>query len=258
MYSSPKRSALLSGLLHAAVIVLVLTATKVTTPPAGLLHPVLLTGRILAPYLPHTAANGGGGGGGRDPLPASRGPLPPTARRQFVPPAVVILNDHSRLAIDPTIVGPPDIVIPAIQPYGDPNGILGRLSSGPGSGGGIGSGEDGGVGPGRGPGAGPGNGGGISGEAGIRGVETRPVLLWKVEPEYTENARQAKLQGTVELRIEVNTRGQAQNIEVLHGLGLGLDERAIDAVKRWRFCPAYANGKPVVTTAIVDLTFQLL
>ena len=85
------------------------------------------------------------------------------------------------------------------------------------------------------------------GSASVRGVVTAPVLLWKNEPEYTEDARKAKLQGTVMLRIEIDARGQVRNFAVLHSLGLGLDERAVESVRRWRFRPGYANGKPAAT-----------
>ena len=90
------------------------------------------------------------------------------------------------------------------------------------------------------------------------GAVTQPVLLWKIEPEYTDEARRAKIQGTVVLHIEVDTRGQAQNITVRQSLGLGLDERAIEAVRRWRFRPGYRNGEPWVTAAMVQVNFRLL
>jgi TonB family protein len=90
------------------------------------------------------------------------------------------------------------------------------------------------------------------------GSVTEPVLLWKIEPEYTDEARRARVQGTVVLHIEVDTRGQAQNITVRQSLGLGLDERAIEAVRRWRFRPGYRNGKPWATAALVQVNFRLL
>ena len=69
------------------------------------------------------------------------------------------------------------------------------------------------------------------------GSVSPPVLLWKTEPEYSEEARKAKVQGTVILRIEVDARGQAQAITVERSLGLGLDDRAVEAVRRWKFKP---------------------
>ena len=84
------------------------------------------------------------------------------------------------------------------------------------------------------------------------------MLLWKNEPEYSEEARKAKLQGTVVLRIEIDARGQVQNIAVLRSLGLGLDERAVESVRRWRFRPGYSGGKPATTSAVVEVSFRLL
>ena len=110
--------------------------------------------------------------------------------------------------------------------------------------------------PGYGPG--PGGGGITGGGGGFVDDVTQPVLLWKIEPEYTDEARRAKIQGTVVLHIEVDTRGQAQNITVRQSLGLGLDERAIAAVRRWRFRPGYRQGKPWVTAAMVQVNFRLL
>jgi protein TonB len=78
------------------------------------------------------------------------------------------------------------------------------------------------------------------------------------EPEYSEEARKARLQGTVMLCIEVDTQGQAQHIKVSQSLGLGLDDRAIDAVKKWKFKPGKVNGKPTAVLAYVEVNFRLL
>src|SRR5262249_48673277 len=110
-----------------------------------------------------------------------------------------------------------------------------------------------------GPGAGPdGDDGGLSGRAGFRDNVTDPVLVWKTEPEYTDEARKAKLQGSVLLRIVVNEHGQAESITVTQGLGRGLDERAIEAVRKWRFRAGRRAGKPIPTIAIIQVTFRLL
>jgi TonB family protein len=168
------------------------------------------------------------------------------------------VNYNPILPMEPTIVGTPDSMLPVLGQIGDPNGVLGPLSGGPGKNEGMGPGDGGGVGAGHGPGSGPGDGPGVSGEAHIRGTVKAPELLSKIEPEYTEEARRAKLQGTVMLRIDVNERGQAQNIMVRESLGLGLDERAIEAVKRWQFRPGTINGKPAVTSALIEVNFRLL
>ena len=138
-------------------------------------------------------------------------------------------------------------------------GKLGPASNGPGSSGGIGVGSGGGVGSGKGPGFGPGEGGGIGGAVfRVGGGVTAPSLLHKVEPEYSEEARKAKYQGTVLLYVEVDTAGRAANIRVARSLGLGLDEKAIEAVKQWKFKPGYKDGKPVTVAATIEVNFRLL
>ena len=262
MYATPKRSALLSGLLHAAAIVAALSVASVKNPSV-IWKPVALVGRDIGRYLASVSREkvGGGGGGTRSDMAASLGRLPRAARRQFTPPVVEYVNLNPQLPMEPTLVMTSEVVLPSIDlpRFGDPNGVPGPPSGGRGSGGGIGDGEDGGVGNSRGPGYGPGpGGGGVTGGGGFLGDVTQPVLLWKIEPEYTDEARRAKIQGTVVLRIEVDTRGQAQNITLRQSLGLGLDERAIEAVRRWRFRPGYRNGKPWVTAAMVQVNFRLL
>jgi len=90
-----------------------------------------------------------------------------------------------------------------------------------------------------------------------RGV-TPPQLVYKVEPEFSEEARKAKYQGVVVLTIEVDPSGAVRNVRVRRSVGLGLDEKAVDAVSHWRFRPATLDGKPVTTEAVVQVNFQLL
>ena len=79
------------------------------------------------------------------------------------------------------------------------------------------------------------------------GGVSAPALLYKVEPEYSEEARKAKYQGTVVLYVEVDTSGKARNLRVLRSLGLGLDEKAIEAVQKWRFRPGQsAHQRPAI------------
>jgi protein TonB len=139
--------------------------------------------------------------------------------------------------------------------FGDPNGVPGPPSSGPGDGGGIGPGDGPGVGKNRGPGAGDGDPGpGVVG----RGELTAPVLVWKIDPDYSDPARAAKVQGVVMLRVEIDGSGHIRNVSVDRGIGLGLDEKAMEAVRRWRFLPARRNGKAVSTSALVEVHFRLL
>jgi TonB family protein len=199
----------------------------------------------------------GGGGGDRSPTPASKGKLPPPKIRQFVPPSAVVNNTAPKLAMDPSILAPPDANLPNVNManYGDPLGKIGPPSNGTGSGGGIGSGKGGGVGSGQGGGVGGGAGGGVY-RAG-NGV-SQPVPLYHPEPEYSEDARKAKLQGSVLLYIEVDASGKVINPKVVKALGLGLDEKAIEAVLKWKFKPGMKDGKPVVVSATVEVNFRLL
>ncbi|MGA2269665.1 MAG: energy transducer TonB [Bryobacteraceae bacterium] len=218
---------------------------------------------LAPPDMPQKNQNmqGGGGGGDRSPLPASKGRLPRPSLRQFTPPVAVYNNLNPKLAMEPTIIAPPDVNLPQVNMsvYGDPLAKIGPPSNGPGSGGGIGSGSGGGVGSGKGGGFGPGEGGGVGGGVyRVGGGVTAPVLLYKKEPEYSEEARKAKYQGTVLLYIEVDPSGKAVNIRVQHSLGLGLDEKAIEAVRQWKFKPGYKDGKPVTVAATIEVNFRLL
>ncbi|HEY3441671.1 MAG TPA: energy transducer TonB [Paludibaculum sp.] len=220
----------------------------------------------LDPYVPkmqvkEKAMGGGGGGGDRSPLPASKGKLPRPDLKQFTPPVAVINNENPRLIMEPTIIAPPDANLPKVNlpNYGDPFAKAGPPSNGPGSGGGIGSGSGGGVGSGEGGGFGPGKGGGFGGGAfRIGGGVSAPVPIFKVEPEYSEEARKAKFQGTVLLAIVVDESGQTGNVRVVRALGMGLDEKAMEAVRKWRFKPGYKDGKPVSVLANVEVNFRLL
>jgi TonB family protein len=83
-------------------------------------------------------------------------------------------------------------------------------------------------------------------------------LIHQVEPEYSEEARKVRFQGTVILSIEVDTNGMPANIHVVHSIGLGLDERAMQAVEKWRFRPALSGDRPVTAPAMVEVSFHLL
>jgi TonB family protein len=91
----------------------------------------------------------------------------------------------------------------------------------------------------------------------VGGGVSAPTLMYKVEPEYTEEARAAKLQGTVVLYVEIDPTGKAINIRVLRGLGLGLDEKAVEGVKKWKFKPGEKDGTPVTVAATIEVNFRL-
>jgi TonB family protein len=212
---------------------------------------------------PHDTLAGGGGGGDRDKLQAPKGKLPKFAMEQIAPPAMVIRNEHPKLAVEPTVVMPPQVKLPmaANMPnLGDP---LSRLPSGPpsngtGSGGGIGSGHGNGVGSGEGPGVGPGRGGGYGGGVfRVGGGVSAPRALSTPDPEYSEEARKAKYQGTVILWLIVDSAGQPKDIKIARSLGMGLDEKAVEAVRHWKFEPAMKDGHPVAVQINVEVNFRL-
>jgi periplasmic protein TonB len=222
----------------------------------------------ISPYLPKLPpgkdrAGGGGGGGERLPTPPSRGKLPRWSMTQITPPMAVPRNLNPKLPAEPTLLGPPDLKVPSPNEanFGDPLAAMLTASGGPGGGGGIGTGEGGGIGSGSGGGLGPGSGGGTGGGAfrpGTGGVGY-PSCLYCPEPQYSEDARKAKYQGTVVLQVVITPDGRATNIEILKTPGLGLDQKAIEAVRTWRFKPALGpNGKPVATITPIEVTFRLL
>lgn len=258
MLDSPKRSALLSATLHCGAIFLVLAFTHVKIPVFLPAHERLVVPIDIGTY--HATAAKGGGSGGTRSFPASIGRPPKPSPHPFTPPVVAPQNDNPKLTIDPAILTAADTKLPTVDlaQFGDIFGAHGPPSNGTGDGGGIGRRHGTGDGDGNGPGFGNGPGGGVSGNSRIDGWLTAPVLLWKNEPEYSEEARRAKIQGTVMLRIEIDERGQVRNVSITHGLGLGLDERAIDAVRNWKFRPASRNGKPAVSSALVEVNFRLL
>lgn len=202
------------------------------------------------PPLPPKQQTAGGGGGGSEKLPDSKGKLPKVAPKQFVAPTVHTV-ENPKLAISPTILGPNDLPNIDAPNFGDPLAGLGAPSNGAGLGGGIG--------PGKGAGVGPGSGGGYGGGVfKIGGGVSAPVATYKPEPEYSEEARKAKYQGEVWLSVVVDENGIPQNIRVTRKLGLGLDEKAIEAVQKWRFKPGMKDGKPVAVQATIAVSFHLL
>lgn len=257
-----KKSGMMSLLIHGSVIAiaLFLSTNKMVQDTVKKSTQIFLP-EDLKPYLPQkpVAAGGGGGGGDRSVMPPAKGQLPKPAPKQFVPPAQVIHNPEPKLEMTPTIDIPIEVPNSKLPQWGDPLAKIGPPSNGSGSGSGIGSGKGGGIGSGSGGGLGPGSGGGVGGGAyRIGGGVSAPQLLLKVEPEYSEEARKAKYQGTVVLAVVVDENGRARDIRVVRPLGLGLDEKAIEAVQKWKFRPGQLNGKPVPVSASIEVNFRLL
>jgi len=223
------------------------------------LTPLVLT---LPQLHGHDEKTGGGGGGGvSSPLPASRGALPPFARTQFTPPMVKVPNVAPVLPMAATLLGPPELKLPAMKldmPWGDPKGVLGPLSGGPGKNGGIGDGDGTGVGPGTGPGYGPGSNGGYGGDTySVGGGVSEPIPIYSPVPAYSEEARKAKFGGIVLLWIVVDAQGMVRNVRIAKHLGMGLDEEAVKTVSTWKFKPAMRQGVAVPVQVQVEVSFRL-
>jgi periplasmic protein TonB len=221
----------------------------------------------ISPYLSKLPpgkdrAGGGGGGGEHKQQPPTQGKLPKWSMTRITPP-LLAPHPNPKLASEPTLLGPPELKIPSPNDpnFGDPLAAMMSASAGSGGGGGMGTGEGGGIGSGTGGGLGPGFGGGTGGGAfrpGTGGVGY-PSCLYCPEPQYSEDARKAKFQGIVVLQVIIQPDGHATNIQVVKGAGLGLDEKAIEAVRTWRFKPAIGpNGTPVATITPIEVNFRLL
>src|SRR5580658_2493673 len=215
----------------------------------------------IEPYKPPAPkqAGGGGGGGARELTPVTKGQAPKPALKQFTPPMIV--QQPPKLAMAPTIIAPPDTVLPQnnLPNWGDPLAKLSNGSNGTGFGGGMGSGSGGGLGSGKGGGFGPGEGGGIGGGVfRVCGGVSQPAVSFKVDPEYSEEARKAKYSGAVMLSIIVDAEGKARDIHVVKSLGMGLDEKAMEAVEKWKFKPGMKGGQAVNVRATIEVNFRLL
>jgi TonB family protein len=266
-YNYKKNGALGSTVAHVIVIALIIGGTilgrrviaQVSAKPATATTLIDPGDYVLKPA--KTQSGGGGGGGDHDVLQASKGRLPKfSLKPQLTPPTAVIRNMDPKLTAEPTVIVPPDIKVAMnnMPNLGDPKSSAIIPSNGTGSQSGIGSGSGGGVGPGNGRGVGPGDEAGMGGGAFRigRGV-TPPRVIYQTDPEFSEEARKAKYQGTCVLSVVVDATGRPTQIHVLSTLGMGLDEKAIESVKNWKFEPGQKDGHPVPVVIAVEVDFHL-
>jgi TonB family protein len=256
-----------SGLVSVGAHLLILMAI-VLIPAAAALNKaatptsiIMLSDPPLVLNLPKIDGRSGGGGGGgmKAPTPPSKGELPKGSDKQLLPPAVEIKNFAPDLVVEPTVIAPQlSNLAPVTFVFGDPNGVAGPPSAGPGTGGGIGTGTGTGIGSGKGAGVGPGEGGGIGGGIfSVGGGVSAPQLTYQLQPEYSEDGRKGRIQGTVELLIVVNPDGTVKFDRVQKSLGYGLDQKAIEAVRKWKFIAGKRDGVPVATYVSVLVNFTL-
>jgi TonB family protein len=249
--------------VHVLIVILALipwaTASKPPAPQAT--NVMLIQPTALVLPMMNDSSGGGGGGGKQQLTPPSQGRLPKAAEKQFVPPdPEPPKNPDPTLVVEPTVVAPQLAQLPSLNllNIGDPQGVPGPPSSGSGVGGGIGTGTGRGVGVGNGPGVGPGDGGGYGGGVfRVGGGVSAPTIIKKVDPQYSEEARKARYQGTVVLEAIVQKDGSVQIVRVVRSLGFGLDEKAIEALRQWKFSPAKQNGVPVPVALNIEVNFNL-
>jgi TonB family protein len=267
----------LSSTLHASLVaVAVLLASFNLSPRAASLRPEDRPADPMRLVFVATPGPGGGGGGGgllqkapapralreghsaiSSPIPLRR--EPPPLRPIAAPPEPV---STPVLKTEPL----PPVVAPIVAAPADTRSRIGVLeqttaasdSHGPGSGGGAGTGSGTGLGSGDGSGIGPGAGGGTGGgpyRPGS-GIEA-PQLLREVRADYTEDARRRGVAGDVVLEIVVRRDGAVGDVKVLQGLDRGLNDRAVEAVRQWRFTPARRQGAAVDVIVEVAVEFKL-
>jgi periplasmic protein TonB len=280
---APGRALAASAGLHAAMLAAIVLLTTLTVATHA--TPIEQVPRLV--FLATPGPGGGGGGGGlRQPIPPARAQLKGTAvlKSAVPPPAVVRRPDPPARRTPPPVrtepvarpvertppAAPPEpmpqVVAPVATAPADARDQAGSVtepardtpSQGAGAGGGAGTGTGTGMGRGDGAGIGAGSGGGTGGGPYRPGSGiTPPAIQREVKPDYTDEARRRGLAGDVVLEIVVRSDGSVGDIKVLQGLGAGLDQRAADAVRQWRFSPARRFGTPVDVIVEVAVEFKL-
>lgn len=257
-----KASPIISAAVHVLIIALVLWAFLAVKKAVS--KKQLVTNIDVSQYMPIAPKGpqmgGGGGGGSHDVIQAPKGKLPKFEEKPITPP-MVIQNDHPKLAVEPAIMMPKDIQLPTnnLPNLGDPRtNVVGPASNGSGSGAGMGTGSGGGIGSGKGNGYGPGEGGGYGGGLyHVGGGVSAPQLVFAPDPEFSDEARRAKYQGVCVVSLIVDAQGMPQRVQVVRHLGMGLDEKAVEAVKQYKFKPSTYQGKPVPVEITVEVNFHI-
>jgi TonB family protein len=198
---------------------------------------------------PKNKITAGGGGGNPDNMEAVKGRIPPRAKVPDLTPKVVE-PPLPTIDVQKDIIIPDNPTLPNFGMSTSPNVKLGSLGNG--SGMGLGSGN----GNGYGPGSGWNTGGGL---ARVGGGVSAPVVIHSVDPEFSDEARRAKYQGVCIVELIVDAQGNPQNPHVTRALGMGLDEKAIDAIKQFKFKPAFDrnNKKAVAVMVSIEINFRL-
>jgi TonB family protein len=257
----------ITSALHVALVGALALLTTAARPANVTVNSSTLSTQVV--FLATPGPGGGGGGGGKKTAaPASRAERKgPSHMRSAVPavPPRPIAPPVAR-AVEPPQPELQPVAAPVVPVAADPHETAGEPveappqpeSRGPGADSGAGSGSGSGVGSGSGSGLGDGDGGGTGGGPYRPGSGiTPPALLREVKPDYTEEGRRRNVEGDVDLEIVVRRDGSVGDVTVVRGLGAGLDQRAIDAVRQWRFSPATRRGIAVDVIVQVAVEFRL-
>ena len=258
-----KASSIISVAVHVIIIGLIVWAFLAVKKVVAK-KPEVVTNIDVSQFMPIAPKGpqmgGGGGGGSHDILQTPKGRLPKFEQDPITPP-MVIKNDHPKLAVEPAIMMPKDIQLPNnnLPNLGDPRTtVVGPASNGTGDGAGMGTGSGGGIGSGKGNGYGPGEGGGYGGGLyHVGGGVAAPQLVYSVDPEFSDEARRAKYQGICVVSLIVDAQGNPQRVQVIRHLGMGLDEKAVEAVRQYKFKPATLQGKAVPVEVNIEVNFRI-
>jgi periplasmic protein TonB len=265
-----------SSTVHAAVAACLIFISSVGFPQASASELQLEKTEMRFVFLAKPGPGGGGGGGGLfqrtpppraerkgtraldSPLPVRQEPKPvePVAKPPEPPPPPDVKPEPL-----PPVVAP---VAPVAANDKDRAGIIDTPAPpqsdthGPGAGGGAGTGTGTGLGSGDGSGIGPGSGGGVGGGPYHPGSGiTPPQVVREVKADYTEDARRRGVEGEVLLEIVVRRDGSVGDVRLVNGLPDGLNDRAMAAVRQWRFSPARRLGQAVDVIVEVAVQFKL-
>lgn len=256
----------ISTTFNAAIVLLAIwlsihLVTSIVKPPVQATNIDVGTFDLKAPKA-GVAAGGGGGGGSHDVVDPIKGKLPPRMKDPITPPMTPILEQPklavpSAINVQPNIQLPDNPNLPNIGVTKSANVTL--ASNGQGGGSGMGTGYGGGMGSGSGNGFGPGTGGNAGGGVyQIGGGVSAPVAIFTPEAEFSDEARRAKYQGVCLISLIVDAQGNPQDPRVIRALGMGLDEKALDAVRKYKFRPAMKDGRtPVPVRITIEVNFRL-
>jgi len=188
----------------------------------------------------------GGGGGSPDKMEAIKGRIPPRMQNPEITPKIEA--PVPSIDVQKEIIIPDNPTLPNFGQSNSSNVTLGSLGNGRGMGVGNGSGN----------GYGPGEGGNIGGGLyQVGGGVSAPVVIHSVDPEFSDEARRAKYQGICLISVIVDAQGNPQNPRVVRALGMGLDEKAIEAIRQFKFKPAMKGKTPVAVMITVEINFRL-